>query len=328
MQESCALTSRVRLNRRNQGTSLRQDQSGAHQSEQLWTGKLSSVDPSLIQADIDDVRRIGFVQGRLSEIADGKIQVFPWNSWEEEFEVAGSNSFEIIEWTIDSSNFWENPILTEEGQLKIIKLSKRWNLKVASVTADYFMENPFWNLPSERRAALEMAFTELCISAASIGSKVVVVPLVDNGCPTEMCAFRYFVDFLNQQNTLFENLDIKIGLELELPPLEVELLLRQLPPRVGINYDIGNSAALRHDSSLEIETYGPRIVNVHVKDRLVGGTTVPLGSGSADFSSVFNRLKKSGYSGNYILQTARSQTGEHLEDLLRYRKFVLDYLRL
>ena len=69
-------------------------------------------------------------------------------------------------------------------------------------------------------------------------------------------------------------------------------------------------------------------MNVHVEDRLFGGATVPLGDGSADFSAVFNGLKKCGYSGNYILQTARSQTDQHLEDLINYRDFVLEHLQL
>lgn len=278
--------------------------------------------------NLGDIHRIGFMQGRLSNSTDGKIQVFPWDSWEDEFELAGTNSFRVIEWTIDSSGFWENPILTKEGQSRISKLSKLWNLEVSSVTADYFMENPFWNLPPEERSNLERAFVELCIASASVGSKVLVIPLVDNGCPIDMCGYTYFGDFLCRQNSLFENLDIKIGLELALPPIEVELLLKQLPLLVGVNYDVGNSAALGFGPTFEIETYGRRIVNVHVKDRLFGGATVPLGDGSADFSAVFNGLKKSGYSGNYILQTARSQTGQHLEDLINYRNFLLEHLQL
>ena len=50
----------------------------------------------------------------------------------------------------------------------------------------------------------------------------------------------------------------------------------------GINYDIGNSAALGYDSAEEISAYAPRILHVHVKDRVRGGTTVPLGTGNAD----------------------------------------------
>ena len=31
---------------------------------------------------------IGFMQGRLSNLIDNKIQSFPWNNWENEFKIA------------------------------------------------------------------------------------------------------------------------------------------------------------------------------------------------------------------------------------------------
>ena len=70
----------------------------------------------------------------------------------------------------------------------------------------------------------------------------------------------------------------------------------------------------------EFEEYGDRIINVHIKDRPFEGTTVPLGDGDADFNLIFTLLKKYNYSGNLILQTARSDIGEHLGVLLKYHK--------
>ena len=78
----------------------------------------------------------------------------------------------------------------------------------------------------------------------------------------------------------------------------------------------------------EIELYGDRIINVHVKDRLLHGTTVPLGEGDADIATVLESLIRINYSGNYILQTARSKKNSHLEDLLHYRAQVNEWLRL
>jgi len=67
----------------------------------------------------------------------------------------------------------------------------------------------------------------------------------------------------------------------------------------------------------EISKYGHRILNVHIKDRLLGGSTVPLGLGSADFKSVLEELQRSSFPGNFILQTARATDGDHLGELLR-----------
>ena len=37
------------------------------------------------------------------------------------------------------------------------------------------------------------------------------------------------------------------------------------PDNYGINYDIGNSAAMGFDPKEEIQVYGQRILNVHIK---------------------------------------------------------------
>lgn len=68
--------------------------------------------------------------------------------------------------------------------------------------------------------------------------------------------------------------------------------------------------------------YGHRITNVHVKDRMLGGTTVPLGTGAAKMREVFCGLKASQYGGNFILQTARAVDGKHEETLARYASWT------
>ncbi len=44
---------------------------------------------------------------------------------------------------------------------------------------------------------------------------------------------------------------------------------------------------------------------MHLKDRVRGGGTVPLGTGAVDFPTVFAGLAKAGYRGDFILQSAR-----------------------
>ncbi len=68
---------------------------------------------------------------------------------------------------------------------------------------------------------------------------------------------------------------------------------------------------LGFDPVEEIHLLGEFIVNVHIKDRVKGGGTVPLGFGDTDFSSVFTALKKINYSEDLILQAARQDLKEH-----------------
>ena len=60
----------------------------------------------------------------------------------------------------------------------------------------------------------------------------------------------------------------------------------------GINYDTGNSASKGYDPIVELDLYGKYIDNIHLKDRIYKGSTVPLGEGNADFDTIFKKLKK------------------------------------
>ena len=71
--------------------------------------------------------------------------------------------------------------------------------------------------------------------------------------------------------------------------------------------------------------YGKYIKNVHIKDRIFGGTTVPLGEGDANLSDILIDLVKRNYNRNLILQTARHKN-KHLEVLCNYREFVLNII--
>ena len=116
--------------------------------------------------------------------------------------------------------------------------------------------------------------------------------------------------------------------ESDYAPAELARFIDRLDPNTfGINYDIGNSAALGFRATEDFAAYGQRIVNVHVKDRLLGGTTVPLGTGSARFDEVFHELGRISYGGNFILQTARAQDDDHVSPLLRYREMTVNWMR-
>ena len=113
---------------------------------------------------------------------------------------------------------------------------------------------------------------------------------------------------------------IAIECEFEIPLIAD--ILEALDPRVfGINFDMGNSAAMGHSASEEIEACGNRIFNVHIKDRSFNGKTVPLGSGSVNFKEVADGLSKIGYNGNMILQGARSFVLPEVDEVENYVKF-------
>ena len=56
-------------------------------------------------------------------------------------------------------------------------------------------------------------------------------------------------------------------------------------------------------------TYGNRITDIHIKDRILGGGPVMLGEGNADFVKFFSKLEKFNYRGPFIMQAYRDDEG-------------------
>lgn len=271
--------------------------------------------------------RIGFMQGRLSDMINNKIQSFPWLSWENEFFVARELGIHLMEWTLDQERLCENPIMTKEGQNKITSLCLENMISIPSLTGDCFMQAPFWKESKEKRIALLKDFENIVSACSSLGIKFVVIPLVDNGKIETKTQESILLHCLTEQIPLLKSKNVKVIFESDFNSRDLANFIDKFPKEhFGINYDIGNSASLGFDPVQEIESYGHRIFNVHVKDRLLGGTTVPLGEGCAKFDVVFNSLNKINYPGNFILQTARAKDSNHSEVLVNFYDMVKKWL--
>lgn len=269
--------------------------------------------------------RIGFMQGRLSPLVDGRIQAFPGDCWRDEFWAGRELGFTHLEWTLDQDGLFENPLMTIDGGAEIASLSRETGLKVSSVTGDCFMQAPFWTSSGGAGTELLDVFRDVVRSAARVGATLVVVPLVDNGALITAQHEAALVEGMNGTVGLLAATGVRVAFESDFEPKRLASFIAQFPTdRFGINFDIGNSASLGWPPEVEIPTLGSRIINVHVKDRVLGGTTVPLGDGAADLPSVFRLLAAQGYGGLLILQTARAADGNHAGALERYRRLVID----
>ena len=186
------------------------------------------------------------------------------------------------------------------------------------------MQAPFWKTSDSRYSEkLKDDFKAIVNSCNKTNIKLLVVPLVDDGSLTNIHEENTLIDFLIDQQQYFKRSGIRIAFESDFSPVELHRFISKLDHDVfGINYDIGNSASLGLCPEEDFSFFGDRILNVHVKDRLLGGTTVPLGDGHADFCNVYRLLKSLNYRGNYILQTARADDDNHSEVLLKYKRFV------
>ncbi len=275
----------------------------------------------------ESYRSIGFMQGRLCEPVDGKIQAFPWRDWESEFPAAAAVELHLMEWTLDQDRLHENPLLTTGGQERIRKLCQHYYVSIPSLTGDCFMQAPFWKTSGQVRNDLQNDFLAIARACAAVGIRMMVVPLVDNGRLETAEQENVLVDFLLAHQSFLAEQQLQVIFESDFTPHKLARFIAQLPAeRFGINYDIGNSAALGFSPAEEFAAYGTRVLNVHVKDRKLGGTTVPLKTGSSDFGAAFAALSQQNYPGNFILQTARATEGNHAEVLSIYRDMTQQWI--
>jgi len=271
--------------------------------------------------------KIGYIQGRLVDQIDGKIQAFPEKTWRDEFPIAKRVGLGLIEWTLDDHQLKKNPFCTSFGQKEILTLSHQFSIGMDSVTGDCFMQAPFWKSTGSEQAQLLSKLDLVIQSCLALKVKYIVVPLVDNGHLENAKQHNELYRLLMDRIEMLRISGVCIAFESDFPPDKLRDFISTYPADCfGVNYDIGNSASLGFDPEKEMNAYAPRIINVHVKDRKLGGTTVPLGSGAAKVKEVFNGLKDVQYRGNFILQTARAVNCSHEEALVRNLAWTIEKL--
>jgi hexulose-6-phosphate isomerase len=248
---------------------------------------------------------IGIMQGRLSPAVNGKIQAFPAENWRLEFERARGLKFDGIEWILESP-LEANPLWTDSGLAGIRRAVKNAGVRVEFICADYFMESPFVRMSAEQLSHNRSVLMKTIDQAAMLGVKGIEIPCVDASAIHSRTEEDELASAIEPCLDYATGKRVEIGLETSLPPDRFRALLERIGhPVLKANYDTGNSASLGYNPEEEVDAYGKWINNVHIKDRVFGGSTVPLGTGHADIPRFLKLLKLSGYSRGFVLQAAR-----------------------
>ena len=270
---------------------------------------------------------IGIMQGRLIHPKGRGIQFFPFEEWEEEFQAAAKIGVDEIDFIFDLDRYQENPLWTKEGVEKIREAIEESGVRVRHICADFFMRRPFFRVSEQARKENVEILQKLLEAAKQIGAINIEVPLVDNSSIKTEEEKETLIQCLKECLPKAKDLGITISLEADLAPKDLlDLAERFADPFLKITYDSGNSSSLGYDSYEEISTYGKYLSNVHIKDRILGGTTVPLGTGNANFDKLFRGLKEAGYQGSFTLQAARQEEGKEAETILSYVEFLKKYI--
>ena len=268
------------------------------------------------------------MQGRLSAPTDGRFQCFPRDSWEQEIAIAPRVPLRGIEWIYDQYGEGANPIETLAGRQLLQSTLQRNGLKVVSICADYFMDCPLVCpddiVRQQRRERLEWLI-EVC---PDLAIQRIVLPFVDASKIADHTAANMVLKILESVIPKAEAADVELHLETDMGPREFREFLKEIDhPLVKVNYDSGNSSSLGFKPVEEFAAYGERIGSFHIKDRVLGGGTVPLGEGSTDFGSLRSCLIDIDYKGDFVLQVARGRAGEELAWLSEMNVRACQWLR-
>lgn len=274
------------------------------------------------------IHPIGIMQGRLVSPRGRGIQFFPFEEWREEFQAASKIKIDEIDFIFDFDRYQENPLWTQQGFSAIQKVMADSGVRVRHVCADFFMRRPFFRVTEAERQENVEILQKLLKAAKQVGAGNVEVPLVDNSSLKTKEEKELLIKSLKECLPKAKEAGVTIGLETDLPPRELLSLVQEFnDPFLKITYDSGNSSSMGYDSYEEISTYGQHLSNVHIKDRILGGTTVPLGTGDANFDKLFRGLKEIEYQGSFTLQPARQEEGREAETILSYVEFIKKYLK-
>lgn len=265
---------------------------------------------------------LGIMQGRLLPKYRGRYQAHPLGYWQDEFYIAADLGLNYIEFILDYNDVELNPLLSAAGIKEIQDITQETGVKVFTVCADYFMEAP---LHSENKLVAETSLKimmHLIKNASLLGISDIVLPCVDQSSLSAAGAEERLIQMLLKLEPHYTENKINISLETDLNPIAFGKLLEQIPSQyITVNYDSGNSAALGYLVEEEFAIYANRISDIHIKDRVLGGGSVMLGTGNTNFDNFFREIEKLNYEGPVILQVFRDEEGiEVFKEQLQWLK--------
>lgn len=268
------------------------------------------------------------MQGRLGAPEEGRFQSFPRQGWRLEISRAAEIGLRGIEWIYDLFGEGANPLETVQGRDELRGLLAQHGIGVVSICADYFMDRPLLRCSQAENVELLERLQWLLSICPEMGVSRVVLPFVDASRIRDESERDQVVANLRQVLPQAELHGVELHLETDLAPQAFRELLDLLDhPLVKVNYDAGNSASLGYRPEDEFAAYGARVGSVHIKDRRLGATTVPLGQGDTDFPGLREQLIQYDYRGDFVLQVARGEAGDEARWLAGMAALAADWLR-
>lgn len=254
------------------------------------------------------------MQGRLTPSLGRGVQFsLKENEWLREFELARDIGVSHIQWVGD----YATPLFEHATQQEINDAVARTGVSVRNIDLHELLTK------KDVAQQEDGLFEKICASIAAVKGGTVELPMVEASSLLDPSAYPARIAALRRVLAIAQKHGVPVAVETDLPPQALKAFSAEVPD-VGIVWDVGNSAGLGYDMQEEMAAYGSRITDVHIKDKPLGGTTVPLGQGSVDFVGLFAGLRSLAYTGAVVLQAARGEDGKEGETIKAYAQFIQD----
>ena len=251
--------------------------------------------------------KLGVLQGRLSEPVDGLYQEFPRN-WRREFSFLRELGLSGVEWLITPASFRKNPLFLNPLSIK--------DRPILSICVDTLVNDLI-----DDEDFLKTHLDPVCKQAPRVGVNILTIPILDESDLSDDEKRNSFCNIIKRYGEKYPQ--IKFAFEAELSINKLNDIVK-LCDNFYVTYDTGNitSCGVNHEDFIEF--FGDKIINVHIKDRTFDRQTVSPTTGDTDFDLIFKKLSSKGYSGHFILQTARAITGDEVATIKNHTKIFKD----
>jgi len=263
---------------------------------------------------------LGVVQGRLS-YAGKKLQFFPKYPFQE-FKIASKIGYDFIELFGERNKSFKNPIWSNNGIEKYLKISKKSGVKLFSFCDDYIINHPL----SSKRTLDEILNILPRLNKLKI--KKYILPLYGKSKIN-----------LKNKNKIYKNLsiishicqqyNIELLIESNMSPEEFNILKKNINSKnCFFLFDTGNRILLKSNPIKDIYKFKRNIKHIHLKDKNIYNKNVIFGEGEVNFKSIFVALKKINYKESFTIESQRGQNIElqATKNYFFFKKLINKYI--
>ena len=246
------------------------------------------------------LKRIGYMQGRLSNYKLKNISVYPLDPYKE-IEIASNFNLSHIEFiTKEQVRLDKNNLIWSDVEIKkILKKNKLFNFRNIS-----FIDN---RAVKKNIIDLINYYQKLIKQLKKAQFTIFIIPLIEKS-ELKNSNLEKFVTILNFISDECKKNKINFFVETNASILEFENLKKKMQNKIGLVYDTGNRYLNNKKNYInEIKLLSNNIKHVHLKDRDNKGKNVLFGNGNVNFKKIFKCLKEINYKGYFTIESTREK---------------------